>query len=469
MNLLDKGKVLIVLIMLSVLYSSCEEDFNTIGIPADNNLSVNYFEYDIPVEMLWVDSVVSQNIGVIYSGKFDLDEVGVIKAIPFISYGAELYDSNINVPHNAVYKDIYLNLDYRTALSGDENVPITLNVFQLEDTIEMNRNVVKFIEDSSPLGSLVGQKTFTFFPDTLNAKLTSDTVEYSERIDLDNELGQFYMTKLKQRDPSVFFDFETFDASFKGLAIVPSDGNTALLGFTPGTASSVVIEYTFLDEEGVEKEGKFTFRPIRYYHNITPNKDDSDLSGTEFPSLPCCYEPFTPEGEFYYQMFGTGINLSLDLSGFKNFTDSLNSTIVNGASIVIDDVMPTSPYQNPPNALGFYFIDETGHRMKKEFANTTFFRTLPINELHLDPLRVAFPASAPYNQADEQYSVNITLYMQKLIEDESTPARLIIENADMPNYGNSTLQFLRRSSKALTGIKVPKNSIKVKIYYSTVN
>lgn len=466
MNLLDKGKVLVTLIMLSVLYSSCEEDENTIGFPEDNNLNVNFLEYDIPVKMLWVDSVISQNTGVIYSGKFDLDEAGIIKSVPFISYTAQQYDSNINVPHNAIFKDVYLNLDYVTALSGEANVPISLNIFQLQDTIPGDR--VQFIEDSSPLGDLVGQKSFTFFPDSLEAELTTDTVEYSERIDLDHSLGQFYLTKLKQRDLSVFHNYKSFDTSFKGLAIVPSEDNTALLGFTPSNTSSVVIEYTYIDEQGVEKEGNFIFRPARYYHNITPNKNNPEISESEFSSITCCYNPFTPVGEFYYQLFGTGINLSLDLTDFKMFADSLKNPVVNAASIIIDDVTPTSPHQGPPNAVAFYFIDETGHRMKKEFANTNFFRTLPANQIQADPLRVAFPVSSFFNPVQEQYTVNVTLYMQKLIEDQATPAQLLMEDADLISFGGSPLQFLRRSSKTLTGIKIPKESIKLKIYYSTV-
>ena len=466
MNWRVKGKVLIVLLMLSVLISSCEEDDNTIGFPVEKNLNVNYFEYTVPIEMIWVDSVLSQNLGTIYAGQFDFRDAGFVEAIPYISYTAQAYDSNINVPHNALFKDLHLNLDYTSATSVKTDIPVSLEILQLTDTIAGNKQ--NFIQGKVPYEKLIGQKSFIFYPDTLNAEQTSDTVEYSEQIDLDNSLGQSLLNKLKQRDLSVLSNYEAFDAFFKGITIAPSLEHSAILGFSPKT-STIVLEYTYVDEEGEDKEGKFTFFPAKYFHNISPNKDDNDLANAAFSGITCCYEPYNPTGDFVYQLFGTGISMIMDLSAMKNFSDSLQNAMINSASLVIDDVVPVSIYASPPNQLAFYLVNERGMRIPEEFANQDFYMTLPTNEIHRGPLRVGNPVTPSFEEFQQQYKTNVTLYLQELIEDESTPAHLLIENATLVSLGNSGYFFLRRATGTFSAIKVPKGSVKLKVYYTTLN
>lgn len=469
MNLWDKGKVLVVLCVLSLLYTSCEEDDSTIGFPAENNLNVDYFEYDIPIEMLWVDSVRSQNLGAIYAGKFDFLEAGTVTATPYFSFTAIRYDSNISVPHNAIFKDIYLHLEYSKAISDKIPSEVSFDVLQLSEQIkgkEGDQEKVYYIEDKIPATNLVGQKTFTFYPDSLEMKLKTDSIQYFERIDLDNSLGQFYVNKLKQKDSTIFYDFDAFDSSFKGLTLVPSENNIAILGFSPVT-SYITIEYTYVDDKGNEKEGSFVFRPARYFHNITPNEDEPDLSGAEFSDITCCYNSYNPATNFVYQLFGTGINIKLDLSALKQFSDTLNNPTINSAAIILNDVESTNLDQAAPEVIAMYLLDESGHRITESFANQEFYLTLAKNEAQLNPLRVGQPQIAVLDSVNKRYRFNVTYFMQEVFDDSNTPDQLLIEYAALASSGITGYSYLRRSSRYLGGIKIPKNSIKLRIYYST--
>jgi hypothetical protein len=463
MNLWVKGKGLLALVLLIALFSSCEDEENTIGLPVQNQLDLKYLEYEVPVEMVWTDSVISQNPGIIYSGRFDLDEAGILTATPYISFAPQAYDTNINVPSGAVFKDFYLELDYVGGLSTDEASTESFEVYQLEDTI--NGFVQHFIEDQQALGQLIGEKTFTFYPDSLNLDIERDSIDYREIISLDQTMGEDLLGKLKQQDPEIFNSRKAFDIAFKGIAIVPGNENSAIPGFSPAQ-SQIVIEYEY-EENGDVKNGRFIFKPTnKYYHNITPNKTEMTFNGGTFSDITCCYEGYTPAGNFIYQMFGTGINIKLDLTAFKSFSDTLNTTLLNSAILELDDVESTTEHHKPVSNIAFYLTNENGRRLSGQKSNIDFYRALTAEKVNLDPVRLGDPSIVPFNPVQESYTADITLFMQHLIKDPSTPGYLLLEAADPVAFGN--LIQLRRSSRRIGAIQIPKGSIKVKLYYSTI-
>lgn len=464
MNLWVKGKGLLAIIMLIVFCASCEEDENTIGLPVENQLDLNYVEYDVPVEMVWTDSVVSQNIGVIYSGKFDLDEAGILKAVPYISFAPQRYDSNINIPSDAVLKDFFIELDYTADLSGVNASQQTLQIYQLADTI--NGFVIHTIEDEHSLGELIGEKTFTYHPDSLQIDLERDTINYTERIHLDRDLGINLFSKLRTEDSATFYNAKVFDIAFKGLAIVPGIDNSAILGFSPAQ-TRIIFTYEHLSN-GNTVTSQFVFFPTsKFYHNIIPNKDIQALEEAVFSDITCCYEPFNPVGDFVYQVFGTGINIKLDLSAFKMFADTLNNPIVNAAVLELDDVQSTVEHESPPPQISFYLTTSEGKRTTSQISNIDFFRTLPNEQITANPVRVGDPVVLSYNNQQDYYKANITLFINHLIEQPQTPSYLVMESADI--VSQLQLPSLRRSAKTLGAISVPKESVKIKMYYSAVD
>lgn len=463
MNLWVKGKGLLAIMLLVAFFFSCEDEENTIGLPVENQLNLKYFEYEVPVEMVWTDSIISQNTGIIYSGRFDLEEAGVITATPYISFAPQAYDTNINIPSGAVFKDFYLELDYTHGLKTEEVTTESFEVYQLEDSI--NGFVLHFSDDKQPLGKLLGEKTFSFYPDSLNLDIERDSIDYREIISLDQAMGQDFLEKLKQQDSTTFYNRKAFDVAFKGIAIVPGNENSAIPGFSPAQ-SQIVITYDY-EDNGNTKTGRFSFKPTsKYYHTITPNKKEMTINGGTFSDITCCYEEYTPAGNYIYQMFGTGINIKFDLTAFKSFTDTLNSTLLNSAILEMDDVQSTTEHQKPPANIAFYITDANGRRITAQQNNINFYRTLTAEKINADPVRLGDPAFVTYNPVQETYKTDVTLFMQHLVENPSTPAYLLMEGADRTSFGN--LVQLRRSSRELGAIQIPKESIKIKLYYSTI-
>ena len=466
MNLWAKGKGLLTLIiMFAALCTSCEDEENTIGLPVENQLNLNYVEFQVPVEMVWTDSVISQNTGFIYAGRFDLGEAGMLSATPYVAFSAQAYDSAINIPAGAVLKDFYLELDYAGALMSEDVSTETFQVYQLEDTI--NNFVLHFTEDKQGYNQLIGEKTFEFNPDSVKLDQERDSIDYREKIPLDLTLGEDFFNKLKQQDSTTFYNREAFETAFPGITIVPGTENSVIPAFSP-EQSRIIITYEY-EDSGNTKTGSFTFRPsAKFYHNITPNKEEMIFNGGTFSDITCCNIGYNPVGDFVYQVFGTGINLKLDLSAFKMFTDTLdNKIILNTAVLELDDVAGTVEGTNPPSSIAFYLTDETGQRSSGERSNIDIYRTLTEEQVNADPLRLGEPAIVNYNPVQEAYKVTITLFLEHMIENPSlTPGHLIMEAADFSTFGN--LRQLRRSSRTLGAVKIPKESIKIKMYYSTM-
>lgn len=478
MNLWAKALALSGFIILALLTFSCEEEINEIGLPVENSLNLQYYEYDVPVSMVWVDSVLSSNTGLLYSGSYDFQGGGRVQATTYIPMQPITFYPNVNVPDSALtLTEVFLNMDVVTSIDGDMPTTETLRLYELADTI--NTREEYFTENTAALGNLIGEGTFTFYPDSVQLDQQSDTVFYGVRISIDNAIGQTWLDLLQDGDSLNFANLDLFGANvFKGLAVVPDANNSALIGYSPEN-TQIVIRYEYVNSDGETIEGAFAYNVAAgYYHNIIPNPDQQMLGAAAYSGISCCFENYIPGGDYVYQLLGTGINIKMDLSELREFTDSLGTTVINSAVLEIDGAETVGGERGLPSTFAFYMTDDSNRRFRTEFVirNSTFstFQTLQIesNSGSYNPLTAGNPLLSVYNNQTEQYRINIARFIEAVTNDDEIPAQFLIQPV-IPNSASlipvDRSSIVRRTSQRINAIRVPKDGFKIKIYYSTID
>lgn len=465
MNLWDNWKGLLSLLMIGALTFSCKDDENTIGLPVENALNLKYLEYDVPVEMVWLDSTRSDE-GQIYIGRYETEDVGVITSVPYITFrpqGYNVSDTSSLIPANAIFDSLVLNLHYNNAFDNNTESTETFKIYHLDESIPSF--VRHYTYEKIPYSGLLGEKTFTYYPDSLEYDKL-DSIDYIEQVLLDPSFGHSLLDKLQSF--STFKTQNEFEEFFPGIAVESGEGNVSLMSFSQ-TSSEILLYFTYTTDEGEVKQSSFRFSPTKYFNNITPNKYSSDLSGTSLANLSCCNDPIEITGDYVYQIFGTGINLKLDLSAFKNFADTLENPIINSAVLEIGDVAKVTPEFPIASGIAFYLTDDEGDIYKEFIAGTPVYYTLSNERTSFSTLRPGDPAIIQFDDDNVKYSAGLSLLLQYMIEREETPGyNLVLELANVKKTVNS-LNNVERSTLLLSAVKIPKNSIKIKIYYSTLN
>ena len=462
-------------LLLALVFFSCEDDESTAGLPPNLRTKTFFLDAKVPSSVFWVDSVRTLNAGAILAGGYDDPQFGQVRAQPFIGFGS--FTQSINIRSDAVYDSLvlYLRYNYMYGTGGREDQ--RFEVFQLTDPIEIDTNTnTKYAEDQQPVSFQVAEKTFRVFEDSLSLLRQADSVNnlrfgrdgryiYHEEFRLSDNLGMAFYDRA--RTDTTFTDTEVFDEFFKGLSLVPDPDNSLVLGFAPFDPNPEVsplegsylgLHYHFLEEDGDTTNVLQLFIVNIYYHNLSPNRNNFDRSGTPLSGLNALYSDFFPTDNFRYQQAGSGVNIRLDLSGFTEL-DSIDNLLLHNAQLELNGI-GTSDGLDPINGLLITMTDSTLFR--KNFPSGGL-RTVQV-ETGGDPLRPVVirnrlqPLILVYNEEDRQYAGTLTSYLQLVINNGTRLNQLILESNSAARFGSSVNRF-----------RVHEDSIRVKLYYTRPN
>lgn len=467
MNLLVKlFRPLAAILLVVGLAISCE-DPGKIGLIIDANngiISSHYQDIVLETSVVQFDPRKTSDGQSIQVGRYSNPDFGFVTSMSY----SEL-SLNIVIPPQdiAQYTSFEVEMSFFSFM-GDEpinNVEQTIGIYQLAERIDSTTNYTRVDQlalQPAPLGNWV-------FAPKLDDEVKNDSIYI---VSLDDNVGRDLFLKLREGD-AIYDSEEAFNTYFKGIALVPVQGNTDIFQIQP---ASIIfrIKYNEFNSDGtpIERTYEMGLNGNGFYH-IDSNKAGTPLSGINPDNT-----EFIPTDDFRYLQFGTMMAIRVDLTPFYKLTDTLTNMIINKAELSIGQLREYPGALPPPAELQFYFtdlttntwpvVDEIG-RIDTALIGNNFIMLQ--NELSLIPIPPgAYFAPLTTELENNKYSVNMSAFFQNLYAGNffSVSQPFLEQEAQLYIFGNSNVNKPQASESHVLTIPmaVHKDSIRLRIHYT---
>lgn len=482
---------------VALFFLACQEDISRIGYQNPNSkLKVSYVEIPIASSVMLMDSIRTSNFSYagetnrLLVGTFKDDIFGNITASAFTQYLPETGDT---MRSSAVLDSVTLRLRYDFYTYGTPNGSgQSLSVYELDNPIDPKAYYVN--HSNIPASALLGAKAYgvnstdfqKFVADGNDTTITLNVpLEYSFGQRLFSGAQEYRVQYLAAKNSgetpakidSLIADLPyinpaKFTTQFKGIAIKPNSGDK-IVGFDPASVQSrIILHYHDASEDSLTLS--FPLTTVYGFNQIK-----TDRSGTVLGEVNDFYKDYLVESDNRYVQSGTGVVTKLDLSKFYEFSDTLKNSVIHSAEVIIENVQ-SSADNAPPAGLSLRMLLDNNHLNKYDDKNkqdqydwayftypllsAAFLRydfvdatsgVLPVIEndkaLFAAGDRISY---LPYSSTTASYRGDWTLFFQRLSEKDTERSRF------------KYLALYPTGGKTLNRAVFPKNSIKMKVFYT---
>lgn len=428
---------------------SCERESNTYEVgnswmSAQSKVAL-IDTLTLKMSTIMKDSVVTSGKSAMLIGNIKDQTFGKVTSSSLFELTPASY--SLATTSNVVYDSIVMyltNIDY---YYGDTLKTFKMDVHPMESRIRLNNgylyNKSKFSYSSNSIG------TAEFLP-------RPNTDSSFVKVRLDQSYGQNLFNLLKSKDANSQEYFLNF---FKGLALVPSSDNNAMLRFGINTSYEVQISKT--TKEKVSNIVRLYYHTasvngteeVKYTLDLNPsttyqyNKIDSDFTGSELAGL----TPTTPIlaknlGNKSYMMSGIGVLTKVEIPYLKTLKNLYTNYKIISANLSLSPV--AGYYSNSfynPTPLYYYLGD------KKNNISSAFYSSDGTTEI-----QIALSDASEF-QSDYGYTVDMLSYVNTIMSETSD------SNANVLIYPSSYSDML--VGKTVVGdAKNATNPAKLKLY-----
>ncbi len=371
MNLWVRTLGQLAVLAVALFFFSCEDETSILGFKNPNKkFKVNFVDIPLQSDVFLVDSLRTSNFfGVqnetirLLAGKYSDDQFGDVTATAITQF----FTTSATAPTpTAVFDSATIQLRFDFYTYGNQSAtPQTISIHEVQEDLRNDSAGYYFNKRNTTYDPYaLGTKTFAIVPVDFKKYLDEkiDTT-ISITIPLDAAFGQrIFDSALKYRnattvEDSAFVKFTEFVKEFKGIAIVPDEGDK-ILGLNPSSgASMITLHYHEPDTDSLKLN--LAFEKTLTYSAIT-----ADRSSTELAGIPQYSQPFQPATGKRYIQAGTGILTRLDLQRFYDFVDAdtNSAVVVNSAELLLG---PAESSSLPPiTSLSLLAVRDQGY-MKK--------------------------------------------------------------------------------------------------------
>ncbi len=503
------GRVGGLCVLLAAILWGCEDDESSfLGFRNPNSkFSVIYQEIDVPSTVMLFDSVRTYNNPAIpfqdrtvLIGKYSDPLLGEISAEMYTQIRPSEPRIDISSEARFVTSTFILSPNFRVYGSNGTS-SINFSLHELTDSISSSidtsvlpPNVAGLPQylpyyfnssisyDPTPLGSTVYEVESATFA-TFRAQL--DNPSFDLRVDdLDSlviKVADSYGEALfnaARNQSSEYQNFSTFKRTFKGFAVIPSEG-TKILHFNPEndstnfSKSKFIIEYDEFNDELQKDERKvleytfYEFGNNSVYH-INFTRIEADRSATALGPLTTPNVEFEPIDNRRYYQSGNPVTTKVNFSKFLEFTDTIPNLVFNSVelSIELDDFDDFEP----PATLRLRLLNENNDFLNFfsqdiEESNTPVFpRSMTYDEegwfiigQRLNAQTVGNLFDIKYDSETHSYRGDLTDFFQSL--------------ATVDNEDQLFLNFAFVASELPLPLSVnravfKKENIKLKVFYT---
>lgn len=433
---------------LALLLFSCE-DPGTIGLESDSNnldFRVTYQRFELPATLVQIDSIPTQNSGRVLAGKYSDSQFGSLEATGY----AELWlTTNPVVDSAAIYDSLILQLKYDYVHGKDILAENTLEVYALEQELTSIESYYSFSE--LPYSDIsIGSTTFNY----PLVESSEEIVEFDTtlRVALSDDLGREFLSKILDENDTTFDSNVNFTGYFPGVVLKAGNNYETVTGFNAtDNDTQMVLYYHYTDGNGDIQDGNVTFLMENSVHF---NNFSYDRAGTPIGNVADNYTEYTASDGLLYVQSGTALVMKVDFQPYLDFTDTIESLIVNRADFTIGPVDEYTRYLVPPAGMIYYLTDSTNNRIRDESGS---YKSIQQDNPSVDPAGVRFPIEANFNEEQMGYSDPISSYSQALFNGYVTESQILT----YPFFTDLTSGFNRY-------ILNPQNVV-LEVYYSTSN
>lgn len=468
MNLLVKKLRLPGLVLLAAVLTISCEDPGKIGLIVDQDnsaLSTYFKEVVLPSHVVQFNPRKTSESQNTQAGTYTSPDFGVVTAKSYAQLSPSLF---IQPNDNAVYTGFEMDLGF-DGIEGEllESQQIQMvSIYQLAEPIDTTINYTR--TDELLLGTKLGDWEFTpMVDDTLRTDST-----YT--IPLDDVIGQDLFNQLQQGSP-IFDSDAAFNAYFNGIAFTPGAVTKEIIHiYRPATR--LIIHYDEFNTEGTAVPRTYTLSLGSHgFYHIT-----SDLSGTPLDGITADNTAFDPIDDYRYLQFGTMMAIQVDLTPFYDITDTLDYMIVNKAEIVLDQPKTNLANVEMPSLMYAYFTDSTYAWPVTDTSgryDTTsigsYIILLQDESLNIKPGVYGFPNKIEYDENDDNFTINISLFFQNLyagnFTDESLP--FLEEKGQILIFGPTDVLSPQKTNSHTntSSLAIPKDRIRLRLHYTLPN
>ncbi|MCD9853872.1 DUF4270 domain-containing protein [Epilithonimonas sp. JDS] len=433
-----------------LLLFSCERESNTYEV--GNSLTsaqskvVMIDTLTLKMSTIMKDSVTTSGKSAILIGNIKDHTFGTVNSASMFELTPESY--SLAATTNVVFDSIVLYLTNNDFYYGDTLKAFKLDVQPMVDRIKLNSNGYLYNKSDLKYSSTsIGNAEFLPRPNTDSSFV---------KVKLDQSYGQSIFNLLKSKDANSQEYFLNF---FKGLALVPSSDNNAMLRF--GISSSYQAQISNVTKEKVSNVVRMYYHTtsvngteeVKYTLDLNPsttyqyNKIKSDFSGSDLAGL----TPSNPiesknSGNRSYLMAGIGVYTKVEIPYLKTLKNLYTNYKIISADL---SVSPVAGYYSKafynPTPLYYYAGD------KKNNITSTFLQTDGTTEI-----QVSLTADSEF-QSDYAYNFDLLNYISTILTETSD------SNYNILIYPSSYADVL--SGKAVLGDqKNSTNPAKLKLY-----
>ncbi len=466
------------LMLLSVpLFFSCGEEENTIGLPPENDLGIFFVEIPLRdyVSQVWVDDISSRARDAVLVGSYMDEHFGFIKAEHFSEILLPEVNPGKKFQADASFDSLVLELRIN-GLTGNQLIATQqgIEIYQLADTIQaFEQNYYNY--STQDVGIKLGEKSFYVYPDSVGLNFSDTNLPdsaderslydnngdyiYMTRVTLDPAFGQQFFQDMKSdtTSSSPFASSTDFAAYFKGLNFRSPQTNSAIIRYSPfDSRTRMVVYYSQVEDDTLrQKSVKFGLSRTINYNNIVPNRDQGWM-GSDFDEITSFYEQIKLDTGYAYGQAGTNLFMSLDMSPFYAFADTVGNPIIQNAVLLFEDISGEQSDEDAmlelPNFISFQLTT-------KDSLQAGFFNVVP--EVFSE-----FPRTGvEYDDDINGYRVEIPLYLQSLVTGRNEFDQVIISVSDVdPSTGQ-----IRPENRSFKRIIADKDNMKIRLYYTIPN
>ncbi|MEM7107192.1 MAG: DUF4270 family protein [Bacteroidota bacterium] len=456
------------LLPVALSFFSCEEE-NTIGLPPEDNLGIFFAEIPMEpyIEQVWVDDLPYDQSGLLLVGAYNDPELGRIEATGFSDLSTTSFRSSFPASDSVDYEFVYasMTLRVRNGYGTTNGLPqIGIGIYQLDDTVDINRNYTN--SDVFSLVQKIGETQFTFYADSLGLERDENSDQsirdlpaslfdadsiyiYTTNFDLDQPFWESVFVQYRDilLDTLGFPDStlnpaREFDLIVNGIALTQESGNTAIQYNGPDLRSFISIRYNREAPSGItEEEMIIIVNPSKAFNEIRPNVN-SGWTLEKFNPLVNFYEGTFLDDQNAYIQSGANLFVALDLEPMRSFADTAINAVFQRAELYINGDSTLVLEGNDPISQLQFLLSSDANLADEELAgipDANFVQEVPV--------------AINFDEADSNF-VRIPTYLNQLLLNRTALDKIIVRGP---------------SVSSLDRLVIPKDSIFLRLYYSKIN
>ncbi|MBN3581282.1 DUF4270 family protein [Algoriphagus aestuarii] len=438
------------LALLSIILTSSCSDPATVGIelaPENNQIGVFFEEFELPAEVVLLDSFNTTNKGNVIVGVEEDDYFGRTEGT---GYTRMYINSSADRPDDQAFLDSMIFEVSVTSVNGiDLDEPKFLSIHRLTQPI-LDTAYYNFDKlDYEQLAIASGEFVFGETQDTVVSMHV--TQEFKEEL-----FGKMVFG-------FEFGDLFRFRDYLPGMAIKGREGDNTSFGIDLGENTRIATYYHHLgDTSSTLYEINTT--SSRYFSGI-----ESDRSGTPTSVVTEKSKNYSTGSQVGLKA-GLGMMIKVDTSPLDAFLDTLSGITFNQVNLEIGEIETVPEGTRPSSALSIYLTDNSN--LFLESSNSVYLTVQAdgqsqvfTNEDGDEVPNVAAPASVNYNTETNMYSQLVTSHVNAIFRGQLTRKDWLLyggfSSSKVGTGGDPFRQSLRQ-------FVVDTNKIKLKVIYSKI-